>query len=288
MKQLLVLTDFTANSAHAAITAARLCEKLNTDLLLYHSVAYVPIITDYTYGAYIPDTAEALSEESKTRLNKEVEILQSLPHQNPDHYPKINYESGEGNLENNIKALTAKSDISFVVMGGRSGGGLDHFLSGSETTAVIKESNRPVLIIPEKADLSHLKTVVFATDFSTSDVPAMNFLLEMSQRLGFHIEVVHVLQPGQKNNRIEAEVTFREYLEGLQQPQISYRNIYGIHAGPRLQDYCEETGAALLAMTRGHHNLISQLFGKSETKGVVTNQHTCALIFPPAFTDQEK
>jgi nucleotide-binding universal stress UspA family protein len=38
MKKLLVLTDFTANAAHAAKAAVQFSSKLHADLLLYHSV----------------------------------------------------------------------------------------------------------------------------------------------------------------------------------------------------------------------------------------------------------
>ncbi|MCD0487826.1 universal stress protein [Pedobacter sp. MC2016-14] len=286
MKQLLVLSDFTANSAHAALMAVRLCEKLNIDLLLYHSVPFVPLLPDYNYGAYATEITEILFNESIEKLKKEVKILESINGKDSDYFPKINYQINEGRLENNLETLAEKWDISFVVMGGRSGRAIDHLLSGSQTAAVLRDFDKPILVIPEKAELIDLKKIIFATNFNASDITALLFLIDISQFLDVQIEVVHVPQSEYTYAEIEAEVAFRKYLDGLQQSRVSYTQIYGKHVGQRLQDYCEETGAAMLAMTRGHHNIISRLFGHSETKEVTTNQQVSVLIFPTAFTDK--
>lgn len=283
MKQLLLLTDFTANSAHAATTALWLCKKLNTDLLLYHSVQYVPFVNDYTYGSYVTETADSLFEESKEKLTKEVEALQPLTLQIPGFQPKINYESGEGYLGNNVNKLSGQEQISLIVMGGRTGGPLDHLLTGSETSAVIRNIKKPLLVIPEKADLKKLVKIVFATDFSATDTEAIDYLLELAYLLKLQIEVVHILKPGSSTLGIEREVEFRKYLNSLDQQIISYKAIFSEHIVQRLQDYCKETNAHLLAMTHARYDFISRLFNHSETKEVIANQQVAVMIFPQTF-----
>jgi len=285
MKKLLVLTDFTSNSAHAATIAVGICNRLGTDLLLYHSIQYVPLVTDYTYGTYITGTANTLFKESREKLTQEAESLQPMALRNNVYHPIIRCESGEGNLGANVKKITKKMDIIMVVMGGRSGGALDHLLTGSETTAVIKNAMKPVLVIPEKADLNSINRVIFATDFGTADIAALKYLTEIATPLGFEIEVVHVERPHTTSTGIEREVTFREYLNELGSEKISYGSIIGKHAVPRLQDYCKETSSVILAMTHGSQGFISRLFDHSETKEVIAHQQVAVIIFPPAFTD---
>ena len=280
MKKLLLLSDFTANSDHAATIALRLCEKLKSDLLLYHSVQYVPFVTDYTYGSVITETADTLFKESKERLNKEAESLQPLTIHMPGYHPQITSESGAGNLGANIKVISGRDDISLIVMGGRTGSTLDHLLTGSETAAVINNIRKPVLVIPEKADLQELNKVIFATDFSTADIQAIDFLMDMAHLLDFQIEAVHIIKHGANAIGIEKEVACRKYLSNLDQQIISYKLISGNHIVPRLQDYCKETGANLLVMTHGHYNVISRLFTHSDTKEVLAHQQVAVMIIP--------
>jgi len=280
MKELLVLTDFTSNSVHAATTAVRICNKLNTDLLLYHSIQYVPFVTDYTYGTYITGTADTLFKESREKLIQEAESLQPMANQNHAYRPKIRCGSGEGNLGANVKKVSNEMDISMVVMGGRSGWALDHLLTGSETTAVINNARKPVLVIPEAADLTDINRVVFATNFATADIAALKYLMEIASPLGFQIEVVHVERPHTSNTRIDREVTFREYLNGLDPEKVSYGQIVGRHTVPRLQDYCQETCSVILAMTHGSNGFISRLFDHSETREIIAHQQVAVIIFP--------
>jgi nucleotide-binding universal stress UspA family protein len=287
MKQLLALTDFTKNSVHAASIALKLCEKLNSGLLLYHSMQYVPVVPDYTYGSYVTETADLLFKESKEKLAEECKSLQSLSDTNLGYQPKVSSLSDEGALADHIKSISARPEISLVVMGARSGGALEHLFSGSETTAVIRNSMKPVLIIPETTHLTGFKKVVFATDFSPADIKAIKFLMELSDPLCFQIEVIHSLRPGYAVSKIEAEMAFREYLDGLAQGKISYKHIFGNHKVQPLQEYCEETGASILAMTRGQHDWISRLFEHSETQEIIAHQHLSVLIFPSGFTEDQ-
>lgn len=283
MKKLLVLTDFTANAAHAAAASVRLCGKLNTDLLLYHTVQSIPVMPDFSGGPYVTEAADILFNDSKERLNKEAGSLQSVAVQANGYHPEISSTGGEGSLGVNIKMLSEPQDIRLVVMGGRSGGALDHLLLGSATAAVIRDARKPVLIIPETTELSELKKIVFATDFGSSDISAINYLLEMAQQLDVQLEVVHVALPAESVAGLQSEIALREYVNRLNDTRISYKQLSGDRVSQRLQHYCRECGAGLLAMTHAHHDLISRIFGHSESQVVISGQQLAVLIFPPDF-----
>ncbi|MCC8426396.1 universal stress protein [Mucilaginibacter sp. UR6-11] len=281
MKKLLVLTDFTANASHAAASARQLCTKMNTDLLLYHSVQYVPIVPEFTNGGMVAETNESLFKDSGLQLEQVAGSLQTLALPGEGYRPQIICENGEGSLAANIKELTARQDIRLVIMGGRSGGALDHLLSGSETSAVINASRKPVLIIPASADISVLKKVVFATDFQAADLVALNFLTDLGQSLDVQVEVVHVTKPESVITNIEPEILFRKQLNQLDAKAVSYKQVMGDDIGSLLQQQCQENGPALLAMTHQRHGMLSQLFGHSESKKMLKKGDVAVLIFPP-------
>ena len=279
MKNLLVLTDFTANASHAETAALRISGQLGYNIILYHTLPYVPLIPNDNGGPYVAETASILFEDSKERLIQEADKLREVAVIR-DCYVNIDEKNGDGTLGDVIADLTDDSDIEMVVMGGRSGGTLDHLLRGSDTAAVIRKSRKPVLIIPMTANLSDISKVVFATDFGTTDIPAVGFLQDLSSRMGLELDIVHVIPPGEVVTEIGPEVAFRKYLA---HHKLNYNQVKAADVHQGLQHYCGEKGAALLAMTHGQHSFISRLFGHSESEAVISDQRLAVLIFPPDF-----
>lgn len=285
MKKLLVLTDFTANAAHATRAAVQLSSKLHADILLYHSVQSLPVIPDYSGGAFVTEAADILFNDCKEQLNKEAESLRSVTIKTGGYHPKISCINDDGTLGDNIKKLSGQQDIQMVIMGGRSGGALDHLLTGSETAKVIRGSQKPVLVIPAKANLDILEKIVFASDFSAADISAVKYLLEMAHLLGVRLEIVHVVPVGEVVTNIQPEIAFREYLNQLDNNRVSYQQLHGDHISQLLQEHCRVASADVLAMTHGHHDFISRVFGHSETKEAIAQDNLAVLIFPPDFEE---
>lgn len=282
MKKLLLLTDFTKNSAHAAACALSLGAKLKADLLLYHSIQYMPIVPDFADGSVVTETNDIIFNDGEQKLLDACERLGKLATTPQGYQPKIGYESGEGSLGDNVRTLTARADIQMVVMGGRSGGALDHLLTGSETAAVIKASQKPVLIIPVSADLSAITKIVLATDFHMADINALDFLTELAHTLGTFLNVVHVVKPGSVVTDIEPELLFRRYLNGLDPAFVCYHQLPGDNISELVEAYCHKNNANLVAVTHQRHGWLSGLFGHSESIALVEKQQLAVLVFPPA------
>jgi len=275
MKELLVLTDFTANAAHAATAAARLAEKLGDAIILYHTLAAIPIVPADNGGPYLAETASSLFEDSQEKLARETDRLKLL-NERPINISEM---SGEGSLSVQITPLTSSSNIEMVVMGGRTGGAFEHLLSGSDTTTVIRKSRKPVLIVPIKADWRLPKTIVFATDYSAADIAAVNFLHGLAARSGAGLQIVHVLLPDQVVTDITSILNFRNFLDSF---QLMDQQVTAQTVEEGLYNYCEQHEADVLAMSHGHHSLIGRLFGASKSRSVIAAGKLAALIFPPS------
>ncbi len=279
MKKLLVLTDFTTNAFHAETVALKLAARMGAGILLYHTLPYIPLIPSDGGGPYVTETASMLFEDSEERLVQEADKLRDIAVMTGCRVD-IEEKNGEGTLNDVTAELTSGSDIEMVIMGGRSGGALEHLLSGSDTAAVIRKARKPVIIIPMSADVDIPGKVVFATNFGTADIPAISFLNDLSAQVSFQLDIVHVIPKGEVVIEIGPEVTFRKYLDhhGLNYNQVLATDV---HKG--LQHYCEENSTDLLAMTHGQHSFISRLFGHSEARAAISGQQLAVLVFPPDF-----
>jgi len=258
------------------------------DLRLYHADNFVPVSPYYGGNPYVAETVMTTVNRDVEKLSKEAAALKLLVVNNQGYRPQISFSSDLGSLRDTISAVSGKRDVHLVVMGGRSGSALDHFLGGSNTTAATRHAWKPVLIIPEKCDLGSLDRVVFATNFSAADKAAVYYLMKMRNRLGFQLDVVHVIRPGNPVTGIEGEAEFREYLDTLSTTHISYQHLFGDEVFPQLKMHCNASGSPLLAMTHAHHDIITRMVMKSETKIAMKQHELAVLIFPPDFKDKSR
>ncbi|QTE38855.1 universal stress protein [Mucilaginibacter gossypii] len=280
MKKLLVLTDFSPNAAHAEAAALRYSAKLGWGIVLYHTLRFIPLIPSDTAGPYVTETTSMLFADARERLSLEADHLKKLAGSVPHYHPDIEIKNGEGTLSDVIEEISGQREIEMVIMGGRSDSALEHLLTGSDTAAVIRKAVKPVLILPTGAEQYIPQYVVFATDFNTADLPAIDFLIDLSETLDFHFDVVHVVQSNEVAADIVPKVTFSKFLaqRGLSCTQIPGKNVH-----KSLHEYCRAHQANVLAMTHGRHSLISRLFSQSESLTAITDKQSAVLVFPPAF-----
>ncbi len=279
MKKILVLTDFTPNAAHAAEAALRLSAALGLRILLYHTLQSVPLIPGDSDDPYVAETAGVLFENSREHLQQEAERLEKLAGNSSYAVPDIENTNGDGSISDVIEKLSADPEIEMIIMGGRSGGAMEHLLTGSDTAAVIRKAVKPVLIIPAAVNWDIPKKFVFASDFGEADIAAVKFLLGLSNLPGFQLDVMHVIKQGEVVTDVSSEVAFRKYLA---QNQVNYIQVFG-DVQQALQQYCRENNSDVLAITHGHHSFISRIFGHSESEAVIAGKQLAVLIFPPGF-----
>lgn len=288
MKTILVLTDFTLQAARAAEAALYLGEKLQKDILLYHSTVWTPVVPNFAPGPWVYDESNALFVENQEKLESVSAHLKTLQADfAPGAYrPQITIRNGEGDLGENTRALLGAENVDFIVMGGRSGGTIDHLLNGSDTAAVIKYTNRPVLVMPKKQSLKKIKKIVFATDFKTEDIAAIAYLSTLGAKLGFALDVIHVRLTGDTDvRRFQQEKTFIDFLNKLEYPGLIYDMVHGMNVVNRLLRYCEEAEADVLALIHEQPGAVTSWFRHSDTKEALLKTSLPLFIFPQHLLD---
>jgi nucleotide-binding universal stress UspA family protein len=287
MKTILVLTDFTNNAGNAASSAMMLSEKLHARLLLFNSFYNMPILPSYggVGGPWVVEdlVLRAADCDKKLKqlaadLTKKVTTLSF-----ESHKPLIAVQCGEGELSNNIKTVLQETDVELIAMGARAGSTISHIFTGSDTSAVIDNATRPVLIIPEKTGFKALKKVTFATNFGDMDLSAIQYLHKLCKIFRFQLEIIHVSLfwsiEEDNYNKHKSEL-FRDKLSKLNFLEISCKEVKGKDVINRLNRLCAEHGSDLLVMVHYKDGLMSRIFQESATKEALANQRIPLLVIP--------
>lgn len=283
MKRILLLTDFSENAAHAARSAVMLGEKLHADLLLLHNIAGIPVTPHHIGGGFVAEETSWQMDESRGHLLKLTEQLQVMIGKlgSMSYNPVVHRQIAEGSLGENILTVVKEQKIEMIVMGGRSGSAFDHLWFGNDTRSVIEQAGCPVIVIPQEHDLGIIKKVVFATDFNAGDIKAVKYLVKLGELFDFQLEIVHVSQFGkQEGADDQKKLSFVSQVYKLNYPKIIYKDIRGKDFLARVDRFCGETGADLLALVHYPHSFFSRLLQGSHTMKALSRPHIPVLVFP--------
>lgn len=282
MKTLLVLTDFSDNATSAAKSAVKLGQMLHANILLFNSYMSIPV-TPYVFGGgVVAEEATWMIDESKEKLHKMAKMLENeiFADGTQPFNSSIHYEHTEGNLGENVAEIIEQNQIEMVVMGAKTGGVVDHILTGSDTVSVIEHTTRPVLVIPPGVSIEQLQNVVFATDFSKDDMKSINYLVKLGKQLNFKLKVIHVCLLGEKHLiSSEEETTFRKQLIKIDFP-ITYEEVRGEDVVERLNMLCADTGTDVMALMHYQHSFFARLILSSTTKKALYHQKVPLLVIP--------
>jgi nucleotide-binding universal stress UspA family protein len=152
-KKILLPTDGSDNSKRANKHALWIADKSDADIVIMYVVE--PHFPDLATGlplSTLPTPDERFYEEIR---NEGKQILENFKQELEDVQCKgicknTNLKSiiAEGKPSNEIVTILDKEDIDLVVMGASGRHGLDRFVIGSVTERVVRNSRKPVMVIP--------------------------------------------------------------------------------------------------------------------------------------------
>ncbi len=282
MKKILLLSDFSKRNRYAELTALNLCIQLQLDLLVMNNYDSIPLVPFVNQGASTSPPSGLYDETREEMLTKVKQIKEELSKM-PDggYVPTIRSVITEGDIGIQVSNIVPREDIEIVVMGAGKGSSFAHLLLGNVLRSVINNSACPVLVISESVPQKKLDKVIFTTDFHSEDVNALNYLIRLSERLGFSIEVVHVYRPSTgKPEQAEWELEFIKKLQDFHHVNISYTHLVGEDLIAQINELCKQAGQNWLSMADYKRSTLLTVFHQSTIVKAIRNPHLPILIFP--------
>lgn len=287
MKKILVLTDFSDNARKAAEAAVALAGKLHANIILFNTYVSEPVMSEYG-GAPWPVDQLMWADEGKEKLKflKE-DLLELISQLSPgDHHPSIDARHDLGSLGSQVKNLLQQEQVELIIMGARTGKAWEHLLMGSDTSAVIEHTNRPVLLHPESRPLEKLKKITLATDFDQADQRAVHYLTRIGRLFGFSIDIVHVSLWGEKPVSDSLKTAFKHQVAKYNFPDINYQEVGGKDLVNRLSRLCAANGSDLLVLVHDRHNWLNRLLKQNQAQALLDDQQLPVLIVPATIADK--
>jgi nucleotide-binding universal stress UspA family protein len=268
MKTILVPTDFSKAAGNAAEYAISFAKIIKAKVLLFHAyhlpnpVSKGPVIMITT--AELQKRNELLLKGEAARLKKKCGI-------------EVKYLAKMGLAVDEI--LEEERNASMIIMGMKGAGKLSEALMGSITTATLRKSKIPVLVIPEEVKYKNPEKIVLACDYDPrTDLQTLNALKDLMKTFGSKIYVVNVKE---KKESLSMEKMLGTKLEGKLcdvQHVYCFREKEDIVDG--INEFVKGHNADMVAIIPHHYNLMERLFHKSISKKMAFHTHVPLLALP--------
>jgi nucleotide-binding universal stress UspA family protein len=285
MKKILVLTDFSKKSEHAAEIALKIARKAGADVVLYHLHTQPVLVPETTLTSTFMEEEQHFSEDEKQKLTKFCENIKKKTVESQSlHIPDIKCISESGLIDQSLEEKLKKlKNIWFIVIGekDRHANIFDRFIVGSDALDILRHATKPVLVIPEHCQFKAVRYIALATNFEKDDYRALKMLVDFAGIFEAEITLVHVCKDKLSiEEKLKNVARFHRLKAKLNTDKIDYEDVQGTEIASALLKFTSAQKIDLLSVVHKKHSLIDKLLHSSTTIDLMDTHRLPLLIFP--------
>lgn len=264
MKSILFPTDFSSNANRALEYAVEIAVLTNATLHLLY--VYTPIVSKTNVvSALITDEVEDAKKEGRNKLDV---IKKTIQEEFPSISCDVKVRAGETVEEILDVAKDIQTDI--IIMGTRGVSNITKMLFGSNTAAIIEQASCPVLAVPSNITYRPPKRILFATNYSDSDLDGVKTLAPIAEGFKSEIIIGHVDTSIDEDS--DETVVMENFLNEVRTitsyPKIDFRILNDHNVSMGLDKMIEEDAIDIFALTTHKRTWIEKIVNPSLTKKI--------------------
>jgi len=281
MKNILLLTDFSANANHVAAYAYDFAKKIQANITLCNAVTIPSELPNAGLVLWPMESPEVIQDRSEVNLNK---LRLHLQERDQSHIkkPQLTIVNQSGRLQDVVAEIISDRPIDLLAMGTHDNNNTDSFLKMDQARQMIDALQVPALIIPLKSKFEPIRSIYFASDLS--DLPGdsvfLSQLVKLARSFMAEIFIVHI-------SSTKADVAMKEKIydmindlrKALGYPGIHFREINGDNEVSTFEKLMIEKRMDLLVVVHREHGFFSRLLKGSVTKKLAGQLSIPMLIY---------
>lgn len=278
MKRILVPVDFSPTSKKAFRYAVDIASKSGGTIVLFH--LYTPG-KPRVKGVF--EDVRAYNQQMETNILKRLQRLKKKVLADTKEEVTVSTIVGHIPVVSNILRFAESNQIDLIVMGTQGASGLKKITVGSTAVKVMKKSEIPVLLVPEKFDWKKPKKILFTTVISKSDNNVFPVISGIVNLYGAQVTFVNLRDPHQLDGFKEKE-EFEMYSYSVQRifdhANIQFRQLDTFSVAETMENLYKEIPYDLLVMGRRKLDFADRFLQKSFTKKMAYITTQPLLVIP--------
>ena len=275
MKTILLPTDFSINAIHASEYAGMVAKRMNASVVLLN-VYTIPTISEYQ----LPNEIENFINQNKNRAQANLEAFTETFLKNTGLLPKkVSMRVEYGHISDKIVDTARAMQANLIVMGTKGASDfLDRWL-GTNAQKVMKHSDCPVWIIPQKALINYPQNFLYVADFQKDELLATHKVKELADIFGAKCNVVHIHDYFEVNVGHWIEAIAHEIGDVFEKDTVSVKTFPRANIIEGLENYIRTHKPNVLALAIHEKSFFDRIFDTSVTNHFVQEAHLPILTF---------
>ncbi len=274
MKTILVPTDFSDAARNASAYAIELAKSLNYRVLLLH-VFSIPVLVNGDFSSTEMLDISELEQEQTDRLKVEAAILRM------GSGVVVDCKAMSGFAVDEIAVIEQQEKPDLIVMGLSHSGKISEYLFGSIATDVVKNTQTPVIIVPESVPFKEIRKIAFASDLKMEYEMTMHKPLEdLINAFHSSISILNVVK--EQDNKIGKDdgVSGRRIEKYFENKEHVYHFLENNDIIAGICEFIISQDIDMITMIPQKHNLIERIFKESNTKQMAFHVDIPLLTLP--------
>lgn len=282
MKNILFLTDYAEHTKYIYQYALRIGQHFNATIHFGHIFPLPsPSVLEDDYGSNII-LDPVLDNYLEAQFDLQTEKLKDFAKaQTPKSHQHLigDFFIRTGNKTQEILDIANGEKIDLIVMGMSQKRKIANALFGNVALEVIDKAPCPVFLVPKKAMYLGFKNIVYASDYESPDLIALQLLLEWAKAFETTLHVIHVIT---KTTHIKSipyiDALINAFPLELEEGLLEFQFVEG-EIQKEIIQHVKDMKGDMIALTKGNRKYWTYLLDNSITHGILGEVEIPVMVF---------
>jgi len=270
--KILCPTDMSDSAINGIEYAARLAQSLKSSLTLVN-FQKIPVGEGLTLFALGERKSVKEARKSDAVLDETCSDIHKTYNIPCDHLviPSL------GSMEKTIAEEGEKFDL--IVLGTNGANELFQHYFGTHSFQIAKQTNTPVLIVPEGATFKPYREIVFSSDYNEGDTLHLKELKALAESFKARIKIIHVSEKDTEAGK----ALFKTFCNSIEEEldtisQVDCQQIINKDVFDALEKLIEKSESDLVTVSYQKHSILYKLFHKNLIKELTASVSVPMLV----------
>ena len=283
MKKILFTTAYSKSSKNTWHYALKLAQYFDAQITLMHVYQDASMILTTGPDSQAGELSDNLDRFNEKKLFEEKNRLRTFVSENTPkqfHQLSFNYVAKTGNVAAAILEEEKNSDYGIIIIGTTTTSRLGSALFGSTARTLLAQSSSPVLLVPPMATYRGIRKIIYATNFESGDVSAIQQLIDWVEAFDAKLHLLHVLKNTYKAQaaKEKMKLLIDQFRKAKETGTVTTQFLEG-RIAQSIQQYLQKIGGDMIALTTHNRGFFAQLFDPSITNQIASEAMVPILIF---------
>jgi hypothetical protein len=283
MKTIVLFTDFTPQSTHAARYALHLAKKIKADVLLADATrlrSNVLVLND----GFNDDPDDQLPVKNGKLLNLQTLLeTELIGNTMPGKFlPAIYCQSDEATVNEAIINFEENMEIAFVVAAVNAYYGASSIMTDKICGELLVSCKSPMILVPEDAPIRYAEKYAFLADITGNNVPTLARLAKLAEHSAAEIMLVNINtgRPLDADQEKAVKLIMKETVHQIEYGRIYYRHLPNSVLKSDVEWLFQDTRFEMLAMVYNRDSIHKQILRFDYKDKLIGNVNVPLLIYP--------